>query len=211
MKPTTPSTTAFVALLLCLLASPCLGQVTLLETTFDDPSSLDDWSYVGTGEGYIEWVADAGNPGGALVLHVTTMDGLTRHRAASRCYEVRPGDQFFQVADAYSDGATCAFSILEYTTPDCSDGLGSLSPGTVWGLDVWERVSGMADNSDPNLRGVRFAVGANAGNLPRSCRIDNFIGTGPLPTSDIPTASTIGMILLGIGIAAFAWRLLAST
>ena len=210
MKPTTPSTTAFAALLLCLLASPCLGQVTLLESTFDDPSSLDDWSYIGTGEGHIEWVADAGNPGGALVLRVTTTDEFTRHQAASRCYEVREGDQFFQEADAFSDGADCLFAMLEYTTPDCSDGFGSLSPGNIWGLDSWGRVAGVADTSDPNLRGVRFAVASGAGNLPRSCRIDNFVGTGPLHTSDIPTASTIGMILLGIGIAAFAWRLLAS-
>ena len=198
-------------LAVCLLSSPCLAQVALLETTFDDPSSLDDWSYIGTGEGYIEWVADAGNPGGALVLHVTTMDGLTRHRAASRCYEVRPGDQFYQLADAFGDGATCTFAMLEYLTPDCSDGFGSFSSGNIWGAAAWERVNATADTSDPNLRGVRFAVGAGAGNLPRSCRIDNFVGVGPLPTSDIPTVSTIGMILLGIGIAAFAWRLLAST
>ena len=72
-------------------------------------------------------------------------------------------------------------------------------------------LSPLAPNSFPTLpviRGVRFAVGANSGTLPRSCRIDNFQGTGPARPSDIPTASTLGLIVLGIGLVAVAWRFL---
>ena len=208
MKPTTTSTTAFAALLLCLLASPCLGQVALLETTFDDPSSLDDWSYIGTGGGTVSWSTD-GNPGGALLLEATTSGPGVEHYAVTPCYRIRAGEQFQQEADAFAASGDCAFAMRRYSSPDCSGEFGTTSAGTLWGLSNWGRVTATTPlaSEGPFDGGIRFAVGLGSAG---ECRIDNFVGRGPAPPSDIPTVSTIGMILLGIGIAAFAWRLLAS-